>query len=123
MSRVSAEVQTWLDHLGRTDEQSTNIAAALLCEHKADPLSKRLDRVMIGNPTARGDVNIFAVYAPFGDKEPFFHTHVSTEAAAQEPAEQHLQRLEQINRERSEQAQARDMETQTQAPRGPRMVL
>ncbi|MEI2455985.1 MULTISPECIES: XVIPCD domain-containing protein [Lysobacter] len=105
---------------GRWDDaQSSNIAAALLREHKADPLSHRLDRVVIGNTTAQGETNVFAVYAPHGDKDPFFTTRVEMNAAAQIPAERNLEQVEQINRRHIQKhhlSEQLDTQIQTQNP-------
>ncbi|MBX9400369.1 hypothetical protein K4L06_03535 [Lysobacter sp. BMK333-48F3] len=105
------------------EQQSDNIAAALLREHKADPLSKRLDEVSIGRPKAQGEVNVFAVYAPFGKQGPFFTAHVDAHIASQVPAEQSLTQVEQINQQRAqERAQAQSPES-VQAQNGPRIAL
>jgi hypothetical protein len=99
------------------DEQSENIAAALLREHKGDPVSKRLDEVKIGRPTEQGDTNIFAVYAPFGNKDPVFRTSVEAGRAAQEPAAQNLDKVEQLNLQQTQQAQLQ--QTMQQSPADP----
>lgn len=106
-----------------SEQQSDNIAAALLREHKADPLSKRLDEVVVGRPTEQGEVNVFAVYAPFGKQGPFFTTHVDTHAASQVPAERSLAKVEQINQQRAQEpAQAQLLEP-ARAQGGPRLAL
>jgi hypothetical protein len=90
------------------EEQSANIAADLLRAHKADPLSPRLDQVYIGNPTATGQTNVFAVYAPHGNRDPVFYSHVDADVSAQIPAQRSLDQVEQINRQQAqERAQAR----------------
>ncbi|MBB6338043.1 hypothetical protein FHR59_002306 [Xanthomonas arboricola] len=43
--------------------------------------------------------NVFAVYAPFGDKGPFFHAHVDGREASLEPAQQNLQQAETIKQD------------------------
>lgn len=103
------------------DRQSENIAAALLREHKADPLSHRLDGVVVGRPTAQGDTNVFAVYAPHGlNREPQFLAAVDAGKAAQEPAAQNLDQVNQLN-QRQAQNQAQQMDTQARS--GPRMSM
>lgn len=105
-------------------EQSINIAAALLREHKADPLSRRLDRVVIGNTTAQGETNAFAVYAPHGDKDPFFTTRVEMNAAARIPAERSLEQVEQINLQRAqEKTQSQQVDTQSQSQTVNKMTM
>ncbi|MBN6111532.1 hypothetical protein [Xanthomonas bonasiae] len=42
---------------------------------------------------------VLAVYAPFGDKRPFFRARVDGQEAAQQPAEQGLVQVEQIKME------------------------
>ncbi|MGO4261752.1 XVIPCD domain-containing protein [Lysobacter sp. TAB13] len=102
------------------EEQSANIAADLLRAHKADPLSPRLDQVYIGNPTGTGQTNVFAVYAPHGNRDPMFYSHVDADVSAQIPAQRSLDQVEQINRQQAqERAQARQQaESQSQAGPG-----
>lgn len=104
-------------------EQSANIAAALLREHKADPLSHRLDRVVIGNTSAQGETNAFAVYAPHGDKDPFFATRVEMNAAAQIPAARSLEQVEQLNRQAQELNRVQQVDTQAQSQNVNRMTM
>lgn len=105
------------------DRQSENIAAALLREHKADPLSQRLDGVVVGPPTAQGDTNVFAVYAPHGlNREPQFLATVDAGKAAQEPAAQNLDQVNQLNQQQAlQQSQSQTQQMGTQGPGGPRM--
>jgi hypothetical protein len=111
-------IRTAVRNDGRwNDEQSENIAAALLREHKGDSVSKRLDEVRIGRPTEQGDTNIFAVYAPFGNKDPVFRTSVEAGRAAQEPAAQNLDKVEQLNLQQTQQAQLQ--QTMQQSPADP----
>lgn len=71
---------------------------------------QRVDNVT-GGLGKDGAHNVIAVYAPFGDKGPFFHAHVDGRQAAQRPAEQSLQQAEvlqqsqdrQLTQERSQQ--------------------
>lgn len=84
-------------------EQCDNISAQLLCRHKADPLSHGLDRVAIGRPTANGEVHVFAMYSPTGDRGPHFHTQVEAHQAARVPAAQSFDQLAQISVQQSQQ--------------------
>lgn len=83
-------------------EQAHNIAAALLKAHTEDPVCKRLDQCVVGNLTAKGDVNVFAVYSPFGAQGPNFWTHVNGDQAAQEPAQRNLEQVEQIKQQQAQ---------------------
>ncbi|WP_343124015.1 XVIPCD domain-containing protein, partial [Xanthomonas graminis] len=102
---------------GRWDEaESRNIAASLLHEHKADPLSKTLDSVRIGG--SADTPRIFAVSSPHGDKGPDFHVHVEANQAAQRPAADSFAQVQQLNQQ---QLLAQETEQQNQSQRGPRM--
>ncbi|WP_363800517.1 hypothetical protein ABU614_10405 [Lysobacter firmicutimachus] len=108
---------------GRWDEaQSRNIAAALLVEHKSDPLSQRLDRVTVGRPTATGETYVFAEYLPHGDREPRFVTSVEASKAVQIPAERSLAQLERLGLQQTQQNE-RSQELDTPAQAGPTMSL
>ncbi|MEI2453771.1 hypothetical protein [Lysobacter firmicutimachus] len=108
---------------GRWDEtQSRNIAAALLVEHKADPLSQRLDRVTVGRPSAAGETYVFAEYLPHGDREPRFATRVEASQAAQVPAERSLAQVEQLGLQQAQQHE-RSQELDAPAQGVPRMSL
>ena len=103
------------------DTQSENIAASLLREQKADPLSQRIDSVVIGNTTAQGTTNIFAVYSPHGsNKEPHFLSAVDANKAAQESASQNLDQVNQINQQQAQQRQQQDQQVD-QVRSAPRM--
>jgi hypothetical protein len=88
-------IHTWVRGTGQwNEEKSRNVASALYREQAGDPLVKRVDRVL-GGVGRDGAENVFAVYAPFGDKEPFFHTNVDGRGASQLPAQQSLEQAEQ----------------------------
>lgn len=84
-------------------EQCDNISAQLLCRHKADPLSHAIDRVAIGRPTANGEVHVFAMYSPAGERGPHFHAQVEAHQAARVPATQSFDQLAQISAQQSQQ--------------------
>lgn len=106
------------------DDEVDNISAALLREHAADPLSKRLDNVVMGKETAQGQTNVFAVYSPFGDKGPHFTTRVDADAAAKEPAQQNLQQVEQLRQQQQvDLVQQQTFQQNTPQQRGPHMSL
>lgn len=84
-------------------EQCDNISAQLLCRHKADPLSHAIDRVAIGRPTANGEVHVFAMYSPAGERGPHFHAQVEAHQAARVPAAQSFDQLAQISAQQSQQ--------------------
>lgn len=84
-------------------EQCDNISAQLLCRHKADPLSHAIDRVAIGRPTANGEVHVFAMYSPAGERGPHFHAQVEAHQAARVPAAQSFDQLAQIGAQQSQQ--------------------
>ncbi|WP_156087883.1 XVIPCD domain-containing protein [Lysobacter sp. Root667] len=84
-------------------EQCDNISAQLLCRHKADPLSHGIDRVAIGRPTANGEVHVFAMYSPSGERGPHFHAQVEANQAARIPAAQSFDQLAQISAQQTQQ--------------------
>ena len=84
-------------------EQCDNISAQLLCRHRADPLSHGLDRVAIGRPTANGEVHVFAMYSPSGERGPHFHAQVEANQAARVPAAQSFEQLAQVGAQQSQQ--------------------
>lgn len=104
------------------DEQSTNVAADLLRVHKADPLSHRLDRVVVGNQTSTGETNVFAIYAPHGNKDPIFTSHVNANASAQVPAQRSLDQVEQINLQQAREQTQTQQRAESQAQTGPKMA-
>lgn len=110
---------------GRWNEQeSRNITASLLKAHTEDPLAQRLDTAVVGKPLPSGDVQVFAVYSPHGAQGPHFHSSVSGDIAAKEPAQRNLEQTEQL---REQQVQARMQEQAQQldnpAQRGPHHSL
>ncbi len=80
------------------DEQSSNVAAALYKQQLDDPLFRRVDTVS-GALGRNGEENVFAIYAPYGDKGPFFHAQVDGRQAAQQPAQQSLEQAEQVRQQ------------------------
>ncbi|XQA60699.1 XVIPCD domain-containing protein [Xanthomonas sacchari] len=89
-------IHSWVKGTGNwNEEESRNVTAALYKQQAEDPLVKRVDRVT-GALGKDGAENVLAVYAPFGDKAPFFHARVDGREAAQQPAEQNLQQAEAI---------------------------
>lgn len=87
-------IHQWVSGTGHWQEsQSRNIAAALYKEQLADPLLLRVDRVT-GGRGRDGAENVFAVYAPHGDKGPHFHVQVDGRTAAEQPAAASLEQAE-----------------------------
>ena len=84
-------------------EQCDNISAQLLCRHKVDPLSHGIDRVAIGRPTANGEVHVFAMYSPSGERGPHFHAQVEAHQAARVPATQSFDQLAQVSAQQNQQ--------------------
>jgi hypothetical protein len=116
-------IHEWVKGTGQWDEEkSKNVASSLYREQAADPLMKRVDKVM-GGLGQDGAQNVFAAYTPFGDKAPFFLARVDGRQAAEQPAQQSLEQAEQVK----QQIQFQQMEQQQQrdqvAQRGPSMTL
>jgi hypothetical protein len=89
-----ARIHDWVKGTGNwTADESRNVSAALYKQQTDHPLVKQVDQVS-GGPGKDGAHNVFAVYAPFGDKGPHFHAHVDGREAARQPAEQSLQQAE-----------------------------
>jgi hypothetical protein len=106
-------IHEWAKGTGHwSDEQGLNVAAALYKRQAEDPLVRRVDKVS-GGMGEDGAENVFAVYAPFGEKGPFFHVHVDAREAVQQPAQQNLQQAEQI---RLEQVRQQQLELTQQQP-------
>lgn len=103
------------------DEQSDNVAADLLRAHKADPLSHRLDRVVVSNQTPTGEANVFAIYAPHGNRDPIFTSHVDANVSAQIPAQRNLDQVEQINQQQAQDRAQTQQQAETQTHSGARM--
>lgn len=112
-------IQTWVSGTGQWDErESRNVAAALYREQAGNPLVRSVDYVA-GGRGRDGAENVFAVYAPFGEKEPRFTAVVDGREARRQPAEQSLQqadRLVQIQLQK-EQEQVLHNERQQGMPR------
>ncbi|WOS39138.1 XVIPCD domain-containing protein [Xanthomonas rydalmerensis] len=105
------------------EEESRNVTAALYKQQAEDPLVKRVDRVT-GALGKDGAENVLAVYAPFGDKAPFFHARVDGREAAQQPAEQNLQQAEVIKQDQVRQQALEQTQQQThRQEQGSRMTL
>ena len=109
---------------GRWDEeQSRNIAAAVMLGHINDRLQKQLDNVRIS-----GNGNVFSVYSPHGNKEPYFHSHVNGHEAAQVPTEQSLSQVAQVRQQQQQEAQVlaqqptQDPHQDPNTPRGPKLT-
>ncbi|WP_336838705.1 XVIPCD domain-containing protein, partial [Sphingobacterium siyangense] len=86
MRNVGNQVHAWVQGTGRwNEEQARNVSAALYRAQASDPLVQRVDHV-IGSRGRDGAENVFAVYAPYGDREPTFHVRVDGRIASQEPA-------------------------------------
>jgi hypothetical protein len=106
-------IHSWVQGTGNwNDEESRNVTAALYKQQAEDPLVKRVDRVT-GALGKDGAESVLAVYAPFGDKLPFFHARVDGREAAQQPAEQSLVQAEQIKVEQVRQQQVEMTQQQT----------
>lgn len=102
-------IHEWVRGTGHWDEsKSLNITSALYREVTDSPLVKRVDQV-VGGVGRDGAENVFAVYAPYGDKEPRFHTHVDGREASRQPAQQNLEQAEVIKQDRA-QTQAMDQQ-------------
>jgi hypothetical protein len=106
------------------EDQCRSIAGSLLREYTADPISKRLDQCVVGNPTAKGEVNVFAVYSPFGDHGPNFRTHVEGNQAAQEPVQRNLEQVEQIRQQQTQDLlRQQTQQLDNPAQRGPSLSM
>ncbi|MGO1001946.1 XVIPCD domain-containing protein [Lysobacter sp. CA196] len=93
------------------EQQCINVAAALLREYAADPLTKRIDGAGIAtSPT--GEQTAYAVYSPHGERGPHFDVRVNVSQASQESAEQNLTRTAQIHQQQA-------LAQQEQLQRGP----
>jgi len=117
-------IHTWVRGTGQwDDEKSRNVASALYREQAGDPLVKRVDKV-VGGMGRDGAENVFAVYAPFGDKEPFFHANVDGRGASQLPAQQSLEQAEQTKQQHLQhQQQEQTVQQDRQAQRGAQLAM
>ncbi|NIJ69021.1 XVIPCD domain-containing protein [Xanthomonas sp. 60] len=92
-------IHSWVRGTGNwNDEESKNVTASLYKQQAEDPLLKRVDKVT-GGLGKDGAENVFAVYAPFGEKGPFFHALVDGREASQQPAQQNMQQAEAIRQD------------------------
>ncbi|CTP89483.1 hypothetical protein A6R71_15615 [Xanthomonas translucens pv. arrhenatheri] len=117
-------IHSWVSGTGNwNEEESRNVTAALYKQQAEDPLVKRVDRVT-GALGKDGAENVLAVYAPFGDKLPFFHARVDGREAAQQPAEQNLVQAEVIRQDQVRQQALEQTQQQTQQrEQGPKMTM
>lgn len=90
------KIHDWVKATGNWNEvESRNVSAALFREQLENPTIRQLDQVT-GGVGKDGAHNVFAVYAPFGDAGPQFHSHVDGKVASQQPAAQNLQHAEEV---------------------------
>lgn len=117
-------IHDWVKGTGNwNDEESRNVSASLYKQQAEDSLLQRVDRVT-GGLGSNGAQNVVAIYAPFGDKGPFFHAHVDGREASQQPAQQSLQQAEVIKQDQMRQQQMEQTQQQTaQQEQGPRMTI
>jgi hypothetical protein len=114
------QIHSWVCGTGNWgEEESRNVSASLYRQQVEDSLVRRVDKVG-GGLGQDGAQNVFAVYAPYGDKGPFFHAHVDGRAAAQEPAQQNLQQAQVLQQT---QARQQAQEQTPQQEQGPRMTM
>ncbi|MEA9559111.1 XVIPCD domain-containing protein [Xanthomonas campestris] len=118
------QIHSWVRGTGNWNvEESKNVTASLYKQQTEDPLLQRVDKVT-GGLGKDGAENVFAVYAPFGDKGPFFHAHVDGREASQEPAQQNLQQAEVIKQDQvRQQAQEQTQQQTAQQEQGPRITM
>lgn len=108
-----ARIHAWVKGTGNWNEQEgKNVSAALYKQQAEDPLVRQVDKVG-GGLGQDGAQNVFAVYAPHGEKGPFFHVAVDGREASQQPAQQNLEQAQTIQQTQVRQQQL-DM-TQQQA--------
>lgn len=116
-------IHQWISGTGQWDEEkSRNVASALYKEQLADPLVQRVDKVA-GALGRGGEQSVFAVYAPHGDKGPFFHANVDGREAALQPAQQNLEQAEQVRQQLAQQQQVDRQQRQQLAQAGPSMSM
>jgi hypothetical protein len=104
---------------GRWSEvEARNIAAAGLAAVKADPLvGNSLTGVVVGKSNDTGSVSVFGYASPHGPQGPHHHVGVDASSSARVPAEQSLDRVEQLNqqqRQAQQQVQAQSVEIPAQ---------
>lgn len=89
-----SRIHQWVRGTGQWNEEgSRNVASALYREQAENPLIRRVDSVT-GGLGRDGAENVFVVYAPHGDKGPFFRAHVDGRTASQQPAVENLAQAE-----------------------------
>lgn len=111
-------IHEWVRGMGQwNEEQSRNVAAALYAQQAADPLVRQVDQVT-GGLGRDGAQNVFAVYRPYGDKEPCFHVHVDGRTAAHVPADGSFERAEQMTQQRLQE----EMQQGRHMAAGPRVM-
>lgn len=117
-------IHEWVRGTGQWDEEkSRNVASALYREQASDSLFHRVDQVC-GSRGKDGAENVFAVYAPFGEKGPFFHAHVDGRHACQQAAQQNLQQAEEIRLQQVlDQELQKNLRQNDSAVRGPSLSL
>lgn len=116
-------IHSWVRGTGQWDEdKSRNIASALYKEQASDPLLRRVDKVA-GGLGSNGEENVFAAYAPYGDKGPFFHASVDGRQAGQQPAQQNLEQAEQIRQQLAQQQFEQRQQQEQQGQRASQMTL
>ncbi|MGN5671814.1 XVIPCD domain-containing protein, partial [Xanthomonas citri pv. mangiferaeindicae] len=117
------QIHAWVRGTGNwNEEESRNVSASLYKQQAEDSLLQRVDRVT-GGLGDNGAQNVFAVYAPFGDKGPFFHAHVDGREASQQPAQRNLQQAEVIKQDQvRQQALEQTQQQSQQQEQGPRMT-
>ncbi|WP_312318795.1 XVIPCD domain-containing protein [Stenotrophomonas sp.] len=109
------KIHTWVQGTGNwNEEQSHNVAASLYRKQAENPAFQRVDRVT-GALGPNGEHNVVAVYAPHGDKPPFFNAVVDGREAMLQPAQQNLEQAE-VTRQEQVRQQGREQEQQRQAP-------
>ncbi|ALN84416.1 hypothetical protein LC55x_1125 [Lysobacter capsici] len=104
---------------GRWSEaELRNIAAAGLAAVKADPVvGHNLTGVVMGRATD-GGASVIGYSSPHGPAGPHHHLGVDASSAAQTPATQSLDRVEQLNDQRQVQQQAQAQQLEQQAAHG-----
>lgn len=114
------KIHDWVKATGNWNEvESRNVSAALFREQLENPTIRQLDQVR-GGVGKDGAHNVFAVYAPFGNAGPQFHSHVDGKIASQQPAAENLQQAEetrQSNQLKLTQDQTQQHEQTTSAMR------
>lgn len=118
------QIHAWVKGTGNwTEDETKNVAASLYKQQMDNPLIQRVDQVT-GGLGKDGAHNVFAVYAPFGDKGPLFHAHVDGRQASLEPAQQSLQQAEALQQTQTRQQSLDQTQQNTQQQEhGPKMSM